>query len=353
MLRTVVDLASAGRFEELAALFAPELRAAVSADQVRIAWAAEVGELRSVGAPVELGAGRFSVLLNGNVELRASFDDRRVTGLRLAAAAPWTPPAYAKPRRFTERETVIGRRPGTITLPSRGTGVGVVLLSGGGPFDRDGTAGAMRPLKDLAWGLASRGVASVRFDKPTDAPTLTEEYVPHAVAGVELLLEHVDRVGVVGHSAGGKVAPEVALAAPAVSGLVLLAADTQPMTDAAVRVGRHLGQDFTAIAERTVNATVDTPASELLFGLPATYWLQLREYDQVAMAIAADRPMLVLQGGRDYQVTVDDDLPAWRRVPRAEIRIYPDADHMFFPTNGSNVMEDVVADIVQFTRRFA
>ena len=351
MMRTVIELLSTGRFDELAALFAPELRAAASADTVRLAWAAEVGEVRSIGEPTALGDARFSVLVNGSVELRASFDDQdRITGLRLAAAARWEPPSYAKPRRFSEREVAVGSQPGTLLLPRKGTDAGVVLLSGGGPFDRDGTAGGMKPLKDLAWGLGSRGIASVRFDKPIDAPTLTTEYVPHAVAAVELLSQQVDRVYVVGHSAGGKVAPKVALAAPAVAGLVLLAADTQPMTDAAVRVGKHLGQDLTDVARRTADATIDTPASELLFGLPATYWLELREYDQVATAAEAGRPMLVLQGGRDYQVTVEDDLPGWQRLG-ADVRIYPDADHMFFASNGSHVMEQVIRDIAQFTLR--
>lgn len=74
---------------------------------------------------------------------------------------------------------------------------GVVLLGGGGPFDRDATTGPNKPLKDLAWGLAGRGVAVLRFDKVThihgaqvaDTPdfTMTDEYVPHAVAAVHLL----------------------------------------------------------------------------------------------------------------------------------------------------------------------
>ncbi|MFC0435821.1 alpha/beta fold hydrolase [Kutzneria buriramensis] len=360
MLRTVVELASAGRFEELTELFAPELRAAVSADTLRFGWTAEVGEVRSVGEPVELGPNRFAVLLNGSVELRMSFDDEgRLNGLRLASPeVRWQPPSYAKPELFAEREVAVGTQAGTLTLPYNGSDVGVVLLSGAGLFDRDGTAGPTKILKDLAWGLGSRGIASVRFDKPADAPTLVEEYLPAAVAGVELLAEHVDRVYVAGHSAGGKIAPKVAQWAPAVAGLVLLAADTSPMPEAALRVATHLGVEVEAMTRLAARAadpdlTADTPASELPFGLPATYWLQLREYDQVATAIEADRPMLVLQGGRDYQVTVDDDLPGWRRVPRAEIRVYPDADHMFFSPNGSHVDETVIDDIAQFTLRRA
>jgi fermentation-respiration switch protein FrsA (DUF1100 family) len=351
----VVELAAAGRFAELERLFAPELRAVVSADSLRVAWAAEVGEVRSAGEPVELGPRRFAVLLNGTVELRMSFDDKgRLNGIRLVSvAARWEPPSYANPELFTEREVAVGPQAGTVTLPHDGSGVGVVLLSGAGLFDRDGTAGPTKILKDLAWGLGSRGIASVRFDKPADAPTLIEEYLPAAVAGVELLAGQVDRVYVAGHSAGGKIAPKIARWTPAVTGLVLLAADTSPMPEAALRAARHLGvemETMTRLAARAADPDLspDTPASELPFGLPATYWLQLREYDQVATAIEADRPMLVLQGGRDYQVTVEDDLPGWRRVPRADVRIYPEADHMFFAGNGSHVMEQVIGDVADW-----
>jgi len=354
MMRTIVELASADRFEELAELFAPELRAVVSAEVVRIGWTKEVGAVHHVGEPVSLGDNRFSVLINGAVELRMSTDGQgRVNGLRLEAAGQWEPPSYAKPELFTEQEVLVGSQPGALTLPHNGNGAGVVLLSGAGAFDRDETAGPVKMLKDLAWGLAGLGVASVRFDKPADTPTLVEEYVPAAVAGVELLAGQVDRVYVAGHSAGGKIAPKVAQWAPAVAGVVLLAADTSPMPAAALRVAKHLnlGVDMmTRLAARAASPdlTPDTPASELPFGFPATYWLQLREYDQVATATEVDRPVLALQGGRDYQVTVEDDLPGWRRVPRAEVRIYPDLDHMFFSPNGTHVDETVIADIADW-----
>ena len=81
--------------------------------------------------------------------------------------------------------------------------------------------GRNKPFKDLAWGLASRGVAVLRFDKVTYAHpaeverdpgfTLADEYLPHALAAIGLLRQHpaVDaaRVFVPGHSLGGTVAP--------------------------------------------------------------------------------------------------------------------------------------------------
>jgi dienelactone hydrolase len=252
--------------------------------------------------------------------------------------------------------------PGTLTLPSEQPPIGVVLLAGGGPFDRDETAGPNKPLKDLAWGLATQGIAVLRVDKVTAnrpeamaAPdyTMTAEYVPHAVAAVRALAEHVDHVFIVGHSMGGKVAPKIAADEPLVAGLVIMAGDTQPMHHAAVRVMRYLAETGAVPAE-TVAAfqqqaevvddpglSVETPSTELPFGMPASFWLDLREYDAVATAAKLDVPILVLQGGRDYQTTVANDLPAWRDgLPDATIKILEADNHQFVPGTGPSTIAD-------------
>ncbi|MFJ9775113.1 alpha/beta hydrolase [Kitasatospora sp. NPDC101157] len=241
----------------------------------------------------------------------------------------------------------------------------MVLLSGGGAFDRDGSSGPNKPLKDLAWGLAGRQVAVLRFDKPTFAHpdrlpadfTMVEEYLPPALAAVDLLRARPEvdphRVHLVGHSMGGKVAPRIAAAAePPLAGLVLLAADAQPMHEAAVRVARHLaaltpGPGATELVAALVRQAAvvagpdlapDTPAESLPFGLSAAYWLDLRGYDQLATAAGLGLPMLILQGGRDYQVTVEDDLTRWQQAlagrPGVSIRVHPDLNHLLMPGTG-------------------
>ncbi|MFE7462910.1 alpha/beta hydrolase family protein [Streptomyces sp. NPDC057499] len=304
------------------------------------------------------------------------------------------PPPYAEPGRFSEYEVTVGTGPlavsGTVSVPhGQAPGPGVVLLAGGGPFDRDETSGPNKPLKDLAWGLAGRGTTVLRFDKAAYAHrdaaaasdlTMTQEYVPYAVDAVGLLRRHrsVDpgRVFVLGHSMGGKVAPAVAAAAPEVAGLVIMAGDTQPMHHAAVRVVSYLAtvlpdQVPPAVVEafRRQAALVDspeltpsTPAADLPFGLPAPYWLELRDYDPVAIAAGLRKPMLILQGGRDYQVTVADDLVRWRTGlagrPEVDIRVHEAADHLFFPGTGPSTPAEygvpqhvdpaVVADIAHW-----
>ena len=83
--------------------------------------------------------------------------------------APYRAPDYVNRSSFRETEVTFGdpdwRIPGTLTLPrGRGPFLAVVLVHGSGPNDRDETIGPSKPFRDLAWGLASRGIcrASLR-----------------------------------------------------------------------------------------------------------------------------------------------------------------------------------------------
>jgi dienelactone hydrolase len=380
----VVELARNREFAKIEALFAPKLRAVVSAQTLEVGWVTEIsklGPVTAIGEPVSeprsTGLVRVTVPVTcerGGLTVVMSVDDTGLLqGLRIAPAATtsWTPPSYAAPRRFDEHEVTVGSGPlavpGTVSMPhGRGLRPGIVLLSGGGPFDRDETSGSNKPLKDLAWGLASHGVAVIRFDKVTYTHpglvanaadfTMTDEYVPHALAAVRLLQQQptVDpaRVFVLGHSMGGKVAPRIASAEPSIAGLVMLAGDTQPMQQSAVRVARYLASlNSDPAMEASVEALTrqaalvdspdlspSTPANILPFGYSGAYWLDLRGYDPVATAAALDKPMLILQGGRDFQVTVADDLSRWQtgleHRPEVTIRVYEADNHLFFSGTG-------------------
>jgi dienelactone hydrolase len=386
----VFDLVRTGQFQQVHDRLAPPLRSLMPAGAIESAWSAAAGEhgkLVSAGDPVSEpfapGAAEVKIPLafeQGDLTLIITVTDAGwLAGIQLAPAsaaaptAPWEPPPYADPGRLREQDVTVGAGPlavpGTLTLPREGvTHPAIVLLSGSGPHDRDETTGRNKPFKDLAWGLAAAGVAVLRFDKVTFAHggqiaanpgfTLADEYVTDAVAAVGLLRRQpgIDprQVYVLGHSLGGTVAPRVAAAEPAVAGLVILAGGTQPLHWAAVRQVRYLASLNPAAAAASQPAidaltrqaeAVDSPeltaasqASDLPFGVPARYWLDLRGYDPVATAAATGKPMLILQGGRDYQVTVPDDLVHWSAglAGRAGVTIEVfDADnHLFFTGTG-------------------
>ena len=405
----VLDMIRGGRYAEAEARFGAKLRAQVSAQNLRVAWEGAIlqrGAITGLGDPIvepfQAGLTQVSIPVvceNGGLTVIQTIDGAgTVEGLRLAPPiiATWEPPAYARPGRFTEQEVVLPARrgavSGTLTTPlGSAKRPAVVLLSGGGPFDRDQTHGPNKPLKDLAWGLAGKGVAVLRFDKVTFAEpgltaqphfTVTDEYVPHALAAVRLLQARPEvdasRVYVLGHSMGGKVAPRVAAAEPSLAGLVIMAADTRPMQWSAVRVARYLadlGPGPGPEADRMVDVvaaqaarggspdlSAQSPAAELLFGYSGSYWLDMRGYDPVSVAALVDKPMLILQGGRDYQVTVQDDLTGWRaglgHRPDVAIQVFERDDHMFFPGDGpsspagyeapQHVDPEVVAEIARW-----
>lgn len=381
-----IEAITARRFDELVGRFAPSVRTMITPDILRAGWTTAtvtLGAYVGAGEPVEEPAGAGMVLVkvpvtftNGMVvALVTVTGNGELAGLQLAPAQPqqdWQPPSYADTSAFVEHELTLGSDalavPGTLAVPvGDGPWPAVVVLPGSGPTDRDSTIGPNKPLKDLAWGLASRGVAVLRFDKVTHAHpaevradrnfTVLDEYRAAALAAVaELVVTKgidPDRIVLLGHSLGGTVAPRIAAQTPGLAGLVLFAAGAEPLYWAAVRQIRYIAELDPAtsagadsvLATMTEQArrvddpalTADTPAALLPFAQPAPYWLDLREHDPVRAAAALRVPMLVLNGGRDYQVTIADDLARWRAglADRAEVTIreYPADNHLFFPSD--------------------
>jgi dienelactone hydrolase len=396
---TILDLARAGRFTDIRDRFALSLRPMVTADVLKAAWDAEVAQLgpvHSVGTPASEPTNEHVTVVRvpvhfdrGTLTLQVSLTATvELTGLQLLPVdgseppVPWEPPRYADPDRFAEQDVTVGDGPlavpGTLTLPkTTGPLPALLLLGGSGPVDRDTTIGKSKPFKDLAWGLASRGIAVLRFDKITYAHpeqvkanrdfTVADEYLPNALAALRLLRAHpavaAERVFLAGHSLGGTIAPRIAAADSSVAGLVILAGGTQPLQWAAVRQVRYLVSlepATAAAAQPTIDAMTaqaeqvdspelspDTPDDQLPFSVPAPYWLDLRNYDPVATAAALDQPMLICQGERDYQATIADDLARWQTGlhtrPNVTIHSYPADNHFFFPGTGRSSPAELAA----------
>jgi pimeloyl-ACP methyl ester carboxylesterase len=329
------------------------------------------------------------------VKVVYDFEDR-IAGLFFVpgdALAPWKPPPYAHEDRFVERDISVGSSPvlaGSLTIPSgAGPHPVVILVHGSGPSDADATLGPNKIFKDLAWGLASRGVAALRYVKrtravPAPVSSVNEEVLDAARAAVDLARSTpgLDRARVVvaGHSQGGYLAPRIAAEAPGVAGLVLLAAPSRPMQDSLVEQHVYFlkldpgsaEQKRLLAAARAFKARVEDPLlrPDDLIDLPGggsergSYFLSLRGYRPTEAAAGLSMPMLVLQGDRDYQVTAAD-LDGWRRALTSRSGVttkrYPTLNHFLIAGSGKprpgeyqtpgHVAEEVVADIAAFVGR--
>lgn len=374
-----LDLLDAGGYEDALAMGTPKIQQGLSNGKLRQAWEgvpATVGKRTSRGQPRgEIIDGQSVV--SSRLQFGAlALDARVVFDAKNAISGFWIVPASDVPTATAkktdashrERELSIGVRrialPATLTLP-KGDGPfpAVILVHGSGPHDRDETIGPNKPFLDLADGLADHGIAVLRYEKRTKAHpdafangtfTVDDETVNDALAAVALLRTQDDidarHIFVAGHSLGALMAPRIGQRDPAIAGLILLAAPASKLEDIVVRQTRYLAR-----LQRQSDAEIDkalaaielqrqavkhladnvAPGTSLLLGLPASYWRDLNGYDPIATARLIKQPMLILQGGRDYQVTPADEFSQWRTAfatnPRVELIEYPTLGHAFMP----------------------
>lgn len=128
------------------------------------------------------------------------------------------------------------RLAGTLTIPKdKITFPAVVLISGSGPQNRDGEILGHRPFRILADYLTRHGVAVLRYDdrgygasEGEFRPATSLDYTDDALAAVRFLAfnfpDQINKIGLIGHSEGGNIAPVAATVNPAIDFLILLAA---------------------------------------------------------------------------------------------------------------------------------
>ena len=308
--------------------------------------------------------------------------------VQLPGEVTWQRPEYSKPDSFTERAVTVGdtqwKLPGTFTAP-KGAGPfpAVVLVHGVGPNDRDETVGGTRMFKDLAEGLASQGIAVLRYEKRqrqygarvAAMPTFTlhEETVEDAVKAAALARTQpgVDgkKVFILGHDLGGYAAPRIAAEDSALAGLILMAANARHLEDLVVDQVVAVGgtakalENAKALQAKVKSLEPGDESSPAVMGNAVHYWLDLKDYDPVGDAAKIGMPVLVLQGERDYQVGMKD-FELWKTGLAKKgvvAKSYPALNHLFVAGTGKStqaeyakpghVAAEVIADIIGFVKR--
>jgi dienelactone hydrolase len=384
--RAFVDLLVKLDVDAMIAQFDDRLKALLPADGLRTAWAATIqqfGEFRrQTTVRTETRGAVTTVIVTCEFArqpadvLVSSDAGGKVTGLFIRPAAPpYSPPAYAASGSYTDEEITIGSPdwplPATLTYPAGGGPFpAVVLVHGSGPHDRDETLGPNKPFKDLALGLASRGVAVLRFEKRSKVYgaklvtipnfTVKDEAIDDALAAVAKLrtTSRIDpsRIFVLGHSLGGTLVPRIAQGDGDITGFIVMAGAVRRIEDAMLAQTKYLvmADGVISLAEQTaldamtkLGETVRTltPADAakpaMISGAPASYWLDLRGYDPAGTAIGMKAPMLILQGERDYQVTMADDFAKWKAAlassPNVVFKTYPALNHLFIAGSGPSL----------------
>jgi dipeptidyl aminopeptidase/acylaminoacyl peptidase len=384
--QVVTDLA-AGDYAAVTNGFDETMSKALSVDGLKEAWeetalqAGDYGEITSAESSMQ--DGYYVCLVTARHEAkgvvsRIVYDkDMRIAGLFFTYTE-------SKPE-LTANETSVtidGEYPleGVLALPG---GVdkapAVVLVHGSGPSDRDESVYGIKVFKDISDYLVENGIAVLRYDKRTyahaeklasDASALTVqgETIEDAILAGKLLAQdkRIDssRIFVVGHSLGGMIAPRIVDESNGIfTGAVIMAGSPRSLLDIIYDQNMYMisltdpsGQD--ALIQQVEDA-------KPYFGLPQGYIDEMDAHPSGEYLRRTDKQFLILQGGKDFQVSPENDFEAYKQLvgdkSNFEFHLYDNLNHLFTvssmknPTtedyvSGTHVDKAPLADIVAWIK---
>ena len=276
----------------------------------------------------------------------------------------------------------------TLTIPEgEGPFPAVVLVSGSGSQDRDETIMGHKPFWVIADYFSRRGIAVLRYDDrgvggSTGDPTTSTiaDHVYDAMAGFDYLRTRAEidkkRIGIVGHSEGGSIAPEIAAKRRKDVGFIVMMAGMGIPGDQVLRgqVDRLLEQKGMPKEAReaelkrrdeivaAINAHEDAEkrkaAVEALYEARGAlndatklerqtfltpYFVHFLGYDPRRALRKVKCPVLALNGELDIQVLPDANLPAIEKALKknraARVERLPGLNHLFQPAKTGSVDE--------------
>lgn len=288
---------------------------------------------------------------------------------------------------------------GILTLPSDSPGPvpAVVFVHGSGSSNMDERIGKLTPFKDLAEGLARRGIASLRYDKRTythgksmvkfsEGPiTVKEETIDDALIATALLRRDPrvdpDGIFVIGHSMGGMLAPRIDAEGGDYKGLVLMAGTPRRLEEVMIEQNEEAFESMGGLMQRmsrnrigeineilrNVDRIPDGEAKEKRLGHGTTlyYFKEMGKHPTPRYLTSTDKPILIMQGDRDFQVKPDRDYAEYKRLldgrPNVTFKLYEGLNHAFVPALYSSIKdakkeygverhigEDVIGDIADW-----
>ncbi|MDR7812370.1 alpha/beta hydrolase family protein [Lacrimispora sp.] len=258
---------------------------------------------------------------------------------------------------------------GILSIPAETNGLfpAVVLVHGSGPLNMDEKVGNNYPFKDLAEGLTKKGIAVLRYDKRTfiygkemrNHPELTvkEETIEDAILATALLRNDSridsERIFIIGHSMGGMLSPRIDAEGGNFAGLIIMGGTTRKLEEVIIEqnneVLKSLNRFLQVIVRKQIvklsskfdniyNMSDDEARSTLVLGkyCRAYYLKEMGEHPLVHYLESLNKPMLILQGDKDFHVSIEKDFNQYKELLKEKqnvtFKIYHNLNHLFMPS---------------------
>lgn len=386
----VVELMKEGNENELLAMFAPEMKEKIPAGQLSQIWPtlmAQMGPLEHMTKYSLQAVGSSWLIIQickfEKMELALQLS---INGEGLIQGMFFIPPpaekfadvsSYVNKDAIKEEKVVFDmgdiQLPGFFTFPVKAKKFPlVILVHGSGAHDADETLGPNKIFRDIAQGLASRGIGVVRYEKRNknhahtlDPQTIspkqevTDDFQKVLLAATHFMGVDKKRIFVMGHSLGGFFAPFMASENPSLKGAIVMAGNARPLHHLVMEQIRYLIpqqvsdveeqekmiQEYQAQADRidAGDYDLDTPHTELMMGISAAYWKFLSGYNPVQTMSQLPQHALVIIAERDYQVPVVE-FKHWKeglgQKKNAKVVLLPGLNHAFMSGEGLSKPEE-------------
>ena len=286
---------------------------------------------------------------------------------------------------------------GILTLPENISAPvpAVIFVHGSGASNMDEKVGKLTPFKDLAEGLASHGIASVRYDKRSFAHglklvkeknvTVKMETIEDAVLATELLKadERIDseNIFIIAHSMGAMLAPRIDAEGGKYKGLILLAGSPRRLEEIMLDQNKEVLRSTKGFVHWIVKKQVaklsamfdglyelsDEDAKKVKVGGGTTlyYFKEMGEHRAEDYLRKLEKPVLIMQGEKDFQATAEKDFLAYQELlagkDNVTFKLYEGLNHAFVPSIYGELMkakqeynveqhigESVIGDIAQW-----
>lgn len=268
---------------------------------------------------------------------------------------------------------------GKITYPREALESGktypaVVMVGADGANNMDMDAASTHTYRDIAWALAQQGIVTIRYDKriytykeeqqdekaPAEKFSITWEYTQDANRAADLLRTYAfvdgEKIYYLGHSQGGAVGSRAEKEGGSYAGFILLNSSPRPWYDVTYDqyinyglidfsdeeifyIESKLKEEYDALKDGSYLETSDEDlVSQTALNRPIAYWKDLLGFDYMGTYKELKKPMLILQGEADYQITMEKDYRAFQSEFGSEsyvtMRSFEGLNHLMTPSYG-------------------
>jgi pimeloyl-ACP methyl ester carboxylesterase len=278
---------------------------------------------------------------------------------------------------------------GTLTIPKKGAAPfpAVVIISGSGPEDRDGSVVA-NLYRLVAEHLSANGVAALRVDDrgvgksiPMQSGTSYRDLINDSKAAFEFLCKRLDidrrKIALAGHSEGALSALVIAAEDPRVAAIILLAGGSRSLdrivseqTLNLMALGSPINPSdktrsppIAAQLEKVFTEVKSNPKPADPANDPLAYFRQHLEMDPLAIARRVKAPVLILNGERDDNVLPYHALELAQAMAdsgnkQVLLRIFPNLTHVFTPSTRDKAVTgaqagEVSPEVLDLIQRWA